>query len=582
MKLGKVFVAGGTGLVGKNMVKRLEAMGVDYQASYYQSQPLFCRSKYRRVDFQKFDETMEALKGVSELIICAAVTHGVKRMKENPGAGILPNLKITSHLLEAARRQKVSRVVFLGSGTVYQEAEHPIREDDLNLNLPPYGLYLGIGGLSRYLEQLCFFYAKQFGMQIGIFRLSNVYGPHDHFGEDRSHVLPALIRRALKKENPFKVWGRASVVRDFIYVEDVVEAILRLLDKHCRPDPINFSYGKGVTIGEAVKTILQVCGHSVAPQYDESAPTAIPYRVLDCTKFEQLLGPLPRTSLEEGVRRTVAWAVEEDIFKTRAAKTAPKTRYLLTGVSSGLGRYLHERLGGEGLTRENAPEVLESARAKGCDVVVHAAFSAPKTGPSSMLAACLEDNIGLTQKLAEVPHRKMIYISSIDVYPKTPGPHSEDEDIHFRDIAGFYGIMKLTCEALVQQKCPNHLILRCSAFLGRYSRKANLKVIAEDPKPELKLQAGSRFNYILHEDVAAFIEYAVEHDLRGIYNVASSGAVTLSEIAEWVKKKPVYGDYLYDSGDISNRKIAAVFPALKKTSRQVAEHFLASEYSYSF
>jgi GDP-L-fucose synthase len=144
-------------------------------------------------------------------------------------------------------------------------------------------------------------------MKIGILRPTNIYGPFDKFDDEKSHVLPALIKRALKKENPFVVWGDGSAIRDFIYVDDFVEDLLNVLDNYCVGEPLNIGSGEETSVREAVAVILDVCGHPVVPQYDKTKPTAIPYRMLNLKKFESLFGKQPRTPFKEGIKKTVAW-----------------------------------------------------------------------------------------------------------------------------------------------------------------------------------------------------------------------------------------------------------------------------------
>jgi GDP-L-fucose synthase len=123
----------------------------------------------------------------------------------------------------------------------------------------------------------------------------------------KSHVIPALIKRAVQKEDPYIVWGNGYTVRDFVYVDDLVEGILRVLERQCLPDPVNMSNGTPVKIRELVQIILNICDHHVTPQYDSAKPTAVPYRVLDNTKYDTLFGKTKRTSLEDGIRKTVKW-----------------------------------------------------------------------------------------------------------------------------------------------------------------------------------------------------------------------------------------------------------------------------------
>lgn len=303
----KMLVAGGAGLVGTNLTQRLAREGADVAASYYQREPDSLKERYRQADFTDFEQCLALTKGMTDVFLCAIQGASVEGTRSKPIAGILPNIQMNANLLEACRQNGVERAVFVSSSTVYPEANHSIREEELDLNEQPYELYLAAGWMYRYIEQLCHFYHKRYGLKISLIRASNIYGPYDRFEEGKSHVLPALIKRALQKETPFKVWGQGSTVRDFIFVDDFVDAILWVWERYLVCGPLNVGYGQGTTIDEAVKVILEASGHNTAPEYDTSKPTAIPYRVLDTKKFESIFGSWRRIPLSEGIRKTVAW-----------------------------------------------------------------------------------------------------------------------------------------------------------------------------------------------------------------------------------------------------------------------------------
>jgi len=304
----KILVTGGAGLLGMNLTQRLVSLGIPVQSTYFSRKPLEqLKNHFRRYDFTKFEDCLAATKGQDYVIICAVQASGVSGVRQSPTASILPNLEIHAGLLEACSQNKVEKVVWVSSSTVYQEAYYPIREGQLDLNRPPYELYMGIGWVYRYLEQLAQCYYQKHGLQVGVIRTTNIFGPYDRFDDERSHVIPALIKRALHKEDPYIVWGNGSTVRDFIYVEDLVDGVMKVLEGYCNADPVNISNGTAVSIQQLTQVILRVCDHPVSPLFDSTKPTAVPYRVLDNTKADVILGNINKTSLEEGIRKTVDW-----------------------------------------------------------------------------------------------------------------------------------------------------------------------------------------------------------------------------------------------------------------------------------
>ena len=249
-------------------------------------------------------------------------------------------------------------------------------------------------------------------------------------------------------------------------------------------------------------------------------------------------------------------------------------RVLTTGAGSGLGRHIHEKFGGTGWTRQLTPVDREGIKREGVDLIVHCAFNPRHPVDSKSLYDYMADNVSLTEELASIPHNEFILLSSVDVYPKGPGLCSESEEIEADAVRGIYGVTKLMSEAIVRQRCPNHLILRCVSLLGKYARKNSLLRIVNDEPCVLTLSGDSRFNYVLHSDVSDFISFALDNQLKGTYNVASSGNVALSQVADMLGKKVEFGEYRYDVGNIDNCKITSIFPAFKKTSEDVVTEFV--------
>lgn len=244
-----------------------------------------------------------------------------------------------------------------------------------------------------------------------------------------------------------------------------------------------------------------------------------------------------------------------------------KDKYLISGSSSGLGKYLHDQLGGSVFNREGE-------NVEGAEVIIHCAVNRAKEVDSKNLYQYLSDNVFLTKKIAKNPHKKFIYISSVDVYPKDSKKHFENEIIDVNQVSGIYAIAKLMSESIVQNFCQNYLILRCSSLLGRDSKENTLIKIIKEENPILTISSESVFNFILYKDVLEFIKIATEKDLQGVYNLVSDENITLLEIVQNLGKKVNFGNYFYSVGCIDNNKVRKVVPNFKKNSKKVVSEFI--------
>jgi len=306
----RILVAGGTGLVGRNLTNKLSELDFTFMATSHKGSALANNSRdFVPFDFCEFQDCLLVTKNIDTVILCAAVSYGAKNNNEMPTAAILPNLKIFTGLFEACARNDVKTVIMLSSSTVYQPVNYPIKEVELDLNQSPYLGYFGVGWTYRYIEQLAALYSSTYGMKITILRPTNIYGPFDRFDEDRAHIIPSLIRKAVNRDDPFEVWGSPNVVRDFIFVDDLIDDILAILRGEVNDNnlPVNICNGKAVTIEEAAKAILQVCNYDTRIYFNSSKPSAIPYRVLDNARYLQTFGDNKRTALECGIKKTVEW-----------------------------------------------------------------------------------------------------------------------------------------------------------------------------------------------------------------------------------------------------------------------------------
>ena len=306
----KVFVAGGrTGFVGTNVAKALLAEGATvYVHSLNPDKPSNFALKTPNLFELTGDLSVSATvpSGIDYVFHCAAHTSGAHEMTTNPVAQITSNVFMNSLLLDSAAKSKVKKFLFISSSAVYPDFDIPISEDKA-FEGDPGGNYFGPGWMKRYTEKLAEFYFKWYGIEVIIIRPSNIYGPYSGFDLETAHVLPALIRRFVEKQDPLEVWGTPDVVRDFIYVDDFVRGALLAFGKSSGFDVYNIATGKLHTIGEAVDIIKELTEYAGTITYNSLKPMTIRQRKIDISKASKALSFQANTSLLEGLKRTIEW-----------------------------------------------------------------------------------------------------------------------------------------------------------------------------------------------------------------------------------------------------------------------------------
>jgi GDP-L-fucose synthase len=305
----KVLVTGGAGFIGSHLVEELLREGAQVRVALHH-RPLPFRDERVEIvtaDLTRPEDCRTAARGAQFVFHAAGAVGAAGVGARAVMHGITTNLVLTAQMLEAAWAEGVERFLLFGSSTGYPAADHPVKEEEMWTG-PVHPAYLGYGWMRRYVERLGEFVASSSPVKIALARPTAVYGRRDNFDPKSSHVIPALIRRALAKENPFVVWGTGDEVRDFLHVSDLARGCVMLLEKHATCDPVNIGYGKTVTIHEIVRIILKAAGHEGAElRFDTTKPAMIPIRSVDTSKAKRLIGFEPRWTLEEGLADTVRW-----------------------------------------------------------------------------------------------------------------------------------------------------------------------------------------------------------------------------------------------------------------------------------
>lgn len=303
-KYAKIYVAGHHGLVGSSIVRCLQRNGYTN---------IIVRSS-KELDLRRQDKVEQffAMEQPEYVFLAAAKVGGILANSTYPAAFIYDNLMIETNIIHSAYLNHVKKLLFLGSSCIYPRmAQQPIKEEYL---------------MSDYLEttneayavakitgiELCKFYRKQYGCDFISAMPTNLYGINDNFDLNSSHVLPALIRKfheAKVNHAPEVVlWGTGSPLREFMYVDDLADALLHLMNHYSDESHVNVGTGEDISIAQLAEIIKRIVGYEGNIVYDTSKPDGTPRKLLDVSLLHKI-GYKYQTNLEDGIRNVYHWYV---------------------------------------------------------------------------------------------------------------------------------------------------------------------------------------------------------------------------------------------------------------------------------
>ena len=290
----KFYVAGNTGLVGSAIVRMLK------KKRFYNiiSSP----SSHWDLTVQSRVEQFFRLNQPEYVFLAAAKVGGIGANSASPAHFIYDNLMIQTNIIDCAYRYGAKKLIFLGSSCIYPKfANQPIKEEELMTGAlePSNDAYATakIAGIK-----MCQAYRQQYGFNAISVMPTNLYGPNDNYDLEKSHVLPAMIRKFHEAEDKVTLWGDGSAMREFLHVDDLAEALYLLMNQYSDASPINVGTGEDVTIKELAETVGSVVGNKEI-EWDTSKPNGTPRKVLDVSKIKSM-GWKPTISLRDGIEST--------------------------------------------------------------------------------------------------------------------------------------------------------------------------------------------------------------------------------------------------------------------------------------
>jgi nucleoside-diphosphate-sugar epimerase len=317
----RILVTGAGGFIGHHLVKRLSeeghwVRGVDIKEPEYETTRA---NEFDVLDLRKFDNCLLAARGdIDQVYNLAADMGGIGFISANHADIARNNTLINVHMLEACRFQSVKRFLFSSSACVYAQSKQletevtPLREEDAYPAEPE----PGYGWEKLYAEQLCLYFAKDYSLDTRIVRFHNVYGPLGTYVGGREKAPAAVCRKIAQAErqDSIDIWGDGQQTRSFMYVDDCVEGLLRIMASDFR-DPLNLGTDRLVTIDGLVDIVARIAGKQLTKKHDLSKPQGVRGRNSDNRLLRKVLGWEPTITLEQGLAVTYAW-IEQELKKT--------------------------------------------------------------------------------------------------------------------------------------------------------------------------------------------------------------------------------------------------------------------------
>ncbi len=303
----KILVTGGAGFLGSYVIKKLLDKGVKKRNIFIPRSSEF--------DLRKQHVARKLAKNSDIIIHLAGNVGGIGKNLNYPGTLFYDNLLMGVHLIHSAMEARVEKIVIIGTICAYPKyTPVPFNENDLWVGYPeetnaPYGL------AKKMLLVQSQAYRTQYGLNSIYLLPVNMYGPGDNFDPHSSHVIPALIKKIYEakkeKKEYVEVWGDGSATREFLYVEDAAEGIIKALQKYNKPDPINLGSGQEISIKNLVELITTLMKYKGKIQWDTTKPNGQPRRLLDVSKARQEINFQTKVPFKKGLRETIRWYVQK-------------------------------------------------------------------------------------------------------------------------------------------------------------------------------------------------------------------------------------------------------------------------------
>lgn len=306
----RILILGATGFIGRNMTEYFaQQTGYEVHAVRFNRPEYDCPNVIWHQADLRDPNVYEALIQEGDIIVqAAATTSGSKDIVTRPFIHVTDNAVMNSYLFRTAFEKKAKHVLFFSCTVMYPTSDTALKESDFDANTPLHPRYFGVGNTKLYIEKMCEFFAGIGETKFTAIRHSNIYGPHDKYDLERSHVFGATVTKVMTAEDTLTVWGKGEEGRDLLHVNDLVSFVQAAIDKQGTDYALyNCGYGEKIRIIDLVKKIIHHAGKDLTIEHDLSKPSINTSLFLDCTKAENELGWKKQITIDEGIQDTLQW-----------------------------------------------------------------------------------------------------------------------------------------------------------------------------------------------------------------------------------------------------------------------------------
>jgi GDP-L-fucose synthase len=301
----KIIIIGGSGFIGTNILKKINKKKSHIFSTFFKNKEFYKINgvKYFKGNLKNLNFCREITRSMDIVIMSAAVSSGAMVMQKNPLFHVDDNIIMNLNILKASSENNVKKFIFISSNTVYPVSIKAMTEKDVDYSL--FDKYFNVGWMKIFSEKICQMYKDK--INILIIRPGNIFGPNDKFDLVRSKVIPSLIRKFETKKT-VEIWGDGKDIKDFIYIDDFVSIVLKLINKPFKFMILNVASGQSISLKKIIKFLTKIYNKKKQNiKYDPTKPTMIPIRRVNIGKLKKIIKFKLKFTLEKGLLETIKW-----------------------------------------------------------------------------------------------------------------------------------------------------------------------------------------------------------------------------------------------------------------------------------